>query len=354
MPDTVLATRTIIIPLIRTSDREKANFDPLDYTLWPYDRKALQDELWAIGLANLPVLHDYENLVAQNVRLRGRNLQPWKAILAVASWLDDVDQNHSLLRSFIQGKDQVIIGGLWRRLEEMSWRYQQDETGDLQSSDLTLLVLQGMCKLAAAKSDIKDNSDVASFSWTFSTSQICETAQIIAEETEADVDKESITSRKVGRLLGKLRLRKTREAGKGTRQWQITLTELERWASVYGIHLPVELSQKTNVTDVTNGLTSQEDTAPWQNCEIALRLPADSKLPTIGGFWRRLPDGRLEAGYSSEELALALTLFLDKDVDAEKFVKTSAQQLRKRLIEITGGEVLHIQLKELVKEKRDE
>ena len=354
MPDTVLATRTIIIPLIRTSDREKANFDPLDYTLWPYDRKALQDELWAIGLANLPVLHDYENLVAQNVRLRGRNLQPWKAILAVASWLDDVDQNHSLLRSFIQGKDQVIIGGLWRRLEEMSWRYQQDETGDLQSSDLTLLVLQGVCKLAAAKSDIRDNSDVSISTWVFSTSQICESAQTIAEDTEADIDKESITSRKIGRLLGKLRLHKVREAGKGTRQWQITLTELERWTSVYGIHLPIELAQKTNVTDVTNGLTSQEDTAPWQDCEIALRLPADSKLPTIGGFWRRLPDGRLEAGYSSEELALALTLFLDKDVDAEKFVKTSAQQLRKRLIEVTSGEVLHIQLKELIKEKRDE
>ncbi len=354
MPDAVLASRTIVIPLIRTADRNKANFDPLDYALWPHDRKALQDELWAIGLANLPMLHGYENKVAQNSRLRGRSLQPWKAILSVAAWLDDVDQNHCLLRSFIQGKDQVVIGGLWQRLEEMSWRYQQEETSDLQSSDLTLLVLQGMCKLAADKSDIKDISDVAASTWTFSTSQISEAAQTIAESNEADIDKESITSRKVGRLLGKLRLRKTREAGKGTRQWQITLAELERWARVYGIHFPVELIRETNVTDVTNGITSQDDAPPWQNCEIALRLPADNKLPTIGGFWRRLPDGRLEAGYSSEELALALTLFLDKDVDAERFVKTSAQQLRKRLIEVTGGEVLHIQLKEIVKEKRDE
>ena len=354
MPDAVLASRTIVIPLIRTTDRNKANFDPLDYSLWPHDRKALQDELWAIGLANLPALHDYENQVAQDARLRGRSLQPWKAILSIAAWLDDVDQNHRLMRSFIQGKDQVVIGGMWQRLEEMSWRYQQEETSDLQSSDLTLLVLQVMCKLAAAKSDIKDKSDVAASTWTFSTFQINEAAQAVAENTEADIDKESITSRKVGRLLGKLRLRKTREAGKGTRQWQITLMELERWARVYGIHLPVELTQETNVTDVTNGLMSPDDTPPWLNCEIALRLPADSKLPTIGGFWRRLPDGRLEAGYSSEELALALTLFLDKDVDAEKFVRTSAQQLKKRLVEVTGGEVLHIQLKEIVKEKRDE
>lgn len=354
MPDAVLASRTIVIPLIRTTDRNKANFDPLDYSLWPHDRKVLQDELWAIGLANLPVLHDYENQVAQNARLRGRSLQPWKAILSIAAWLDDVDQNHRLLRSFTQEKDQVVIGGLGRRLEEMSWRYQQEETGELQSSDLTLLVLQAMCKLASAKSDVKDKSDVASSTWTFSTSQISEAAQAFAENTEADIDKESITSRKVGRLLGKLRLHKTREAGKGTRQWQITQIELERWARVYGIHLPAELIRETNVTDVTNGLTSPDDSFPWLNCEIALRLPADSKLPTIGDFWRRLPDGRLEAGYSSEELALALTLFLDKDVDAEKFVRTSAQQLKKRLVEVTGGEVLHIQLKEIVKEKRDE
>ena len=354
MPDTVLATRTIIIPLIRTADRNKANFDPMDYSLWPHDRKALQDELWAIGLANLPVLHDYENQVAQIARLRGRNLQPWKAILSIATWLDDIDQNHRLMRSFTQEKDQVVIGGLGRRLEEMSWRYQQEETGELQSSDLTLLVLQAMYKLASAKSDIKDKSDIATSTWTFSTSQISEAAQAVAENTEADVDKESITSRKVGRLLGKLRLRKTREAGKGTRQWQITLTELERWTKVYGIHLPTELVQKYTVTNVTDGLTSQDDTPPWLNCEIALRLPANSKLPTIGGFWRLLPDGCLEAGYSSEELALALTLFLDKDVDAEKFVRTSAQQLKKRLVEVTGGEVLHIQLKETVKEKRNE
>ena len=348
MPDAVLASRTIVIPLIRTADRDKVNFDPLDYALWPHDHKVLQDELWAVGLANLPALHDFENAVAQRVRLRGRNLQPWKAILSVAAWLDGVDQNHRLLRSFIQGKDQVVIGGLWQRLEEMSWRYQQEETADLQSSDLTLLILQGICKLAA------DKSDNATTSWTFSTSQISEAAQAIAENVEADIDKESITTRKVGRLLGKLRLRKTREAGKGTRQWQITLDELERWATVYGIHLPIELTRKTNVTHVTDGLTSQPDIPPWMDCEIALQLPAASKLPTIGGCWRRLPDGRIEAGYSSEQLALALSLFLEKDVDAERIADTSPQQLKDRLTQVTGGEVLHIRLKESAKEKRDE
>jgi hypothetical protein len=35
MPDAVLASRTIVVPLIRTPDRYRANADPLNYALWP-------------------------------------------------------------------------------------------------------------------------------------------------------------------------------------------------------------------------------------------------------------------------------------------------------------------------------
>lgn len=351
MPDAVLASRTIVIPLIRTSDRNKANFDPLDYTLWPYDRNTLQNELWSIGLTNLPKLHEYENYVSQNARLRGRNLQPWKAILAVAAWLDSLDEDNRLLHPYkirSQGHEQVAICGLWQRLEELSWLYQQEETADQQSGDLTLLILQGLCKLAADKSDIKDNSDIRTTAWTFSTSQISEAVKVIAENTEADIELDSITARKVGRLLGKLRLRKTREAGKGTRQWQITLNELERWSVVYGIHMPTEIAHQTNVTHVTDGLTSQDDPAPWLNCEIALRLPAGNLLPTVGGYWRRLPDGRIEAGYSIDQLAIVLSIFLNKDIDAEKIAEFPMAQLKERLIAVVGAEILHIRLPERI------
>ncbi len=356
IPDAVLASRTIITPLIRTADRDKANFDPLDYALWPHDRRMLVDELWAVGLANLPVLHDFEIFVAQNARLRGRNLQPWKAILAVAAWLDSLDEGHCLQHTFkirSQGQEQVVNGGIWQRLEELSWLYQQEETADQQSGDLTLLILQGLCKLVADKSDIKDNSDISPAVWTFSTSQISECVQTIAENTEADIYKDSITSRKVGRLLCKLRLRKTREAGKGTRQWQISLNELNRWSAVYGIQLPIEVTRQTIVTHVTDGLTSQDDPAPWKNCEIALRLPVGSLLPTIGGCWRRLPDGQIEAGYSLEQLATVLSIFLDKDVDAEKIAESSLPQLKERLIAVIGGEVLHIRLPEKTEGNKD-
>jgi hypothetical protein len=247
----------------------------------------------------------------------------------------------------------VVIGGLWQRLEEMSWRYQQEESADQQSGDIVLLVLQGLCKLAGDKSDIKDNSDIQTTGWTFTTSQISEAAQHIAEQTEADIDTEKITSRKVGRLLGKLRLRKAREAGKGTRMWQVTLADLKRWAAVYNIQLPKELGQENNITHVTDGQLSQGEDAPWLDSEIAIRLPADSKMPTIGGCWHRLPDGRIEAGYNPEQLAMALSIFLDKDVEVEKISGSPLPQLRERLMAVTGGEVIHIHLAGKSEDGRD-
>ncbi|MBI9048656.1 MAG: DUF3854 domain-containing protein [Anaerolineaceae bacterium] len=346
LPEPVLASRTIIIPLIRTTDREKANYDPLDYTLWPHDRKTLQDELWALGLSHLPHLHEYGNFVAENARLRGRNLQPWKAILSVAAWLDGLDHKHVLQRGESLSDPHVVVRGLWQRLEEMSWQYQQEETVDLQSGDQTNLVLNGICSLIRDMSDMSDISDISSMTWTFSTAQICEAAQSFAESHEADIDPQSFTSRKVGRLLGKLRLHKSRKAGKGTRQWKITASNLENWGRGYGIMLPEILTVKSNVTHVTDDLMSQTESTAWANCEVILRLPADCVLPTIGGCWRTMSDGRLEAGYTSEQLAMALSIFLNKEVDVDKLLDTQPEQLCQRLTKVTGGEVLRIHLKE--------
>ncbi len=128
--------------------------------------------------------------------------------------------------------------------------------------------------------------------------------------------------------------------------WQVTLADLKRWAAVYNIQLPLDLSQENNVTHVTDGQTSQKTEAPWLNCEIAIRLPADSKMPTIGNCWRRLPDGTIEAGYSPDQLAMALSIYLDKDVDADKINGSSILQLRERLTAVTGGEIIHIHLPE--------
>ena len=59
LPDPVLASRTIIVPLIRTADRDKANADPLEYGCWSVPRDQLVNDLWALALgygAKLPKL----------------------------------------------------------------------------------------------------------------------------------------------------------------------------------------------------------------------------------------------------------------------------------------------------------
>jgi hypothetical protein len=243
LPDPILASRTIIIPLIRTADRERANTDPHDYAAWPTDHRKLLDDLWALSLANLSKLPEYDTRVGLNARLAGRNLQPWRGVLSVAAWLDNNG-----------------MPGLWQRMESLSMDYQK-ERPDFEVSDLTVLVIRALIQLAVRDiSDISAVSDVnrESLSLHFETSMVTDTAVKIAQNEELDIDPESITSRRVGRVLGKMRLKKEREAGKGTRRWALTLKDLRRWALSYAIPMsdddvniatiPIQL----NVTDGLN------------------------------------------------------------------------------------------------------
>lgn len=363
LPDPVLSSRTIIIPLIRTGNREKANSDPLDYGLWPYDRRSIIDDLWAIALNYLPSLRLFENYVSNYARLAGRSLQPWKAVLAVAAWLDSVDTEkrlkYGLSRDESGYENPEKQDGLWGRMEALSWRYHQEEGKEIQSGDLTTLLIQSLCKLADGRfsdnSDMKDNNDISNIRFTFTTQQICEATVNFAENSEADVDKEAISSRRIGRLLGKLRFQKSRESGKGTRQWIVTLKELSHWAGVYNLEIPSELkklleklSKRTDevhasvVTHVTDEKTSQTSPSFYQKCAIVLQLPGDSKFPTIANQWCRLQEDYLLAGYQVEELAMALTIFLGKNIDALKINSLSDDQLKYRLAVVTNGKVVRL------------
>ena len=127
LPDPVLASRTVILPLIRTPDRYKANADPLEYSLWPHDRRELIDDLWALALLHLAELSAYEARVNEAATLTGRNLEPWRAILAVALWIEDAG-----------------IPGLYSRMERLSTSYQK-ERQQLESGDTTALIIRALC-----------------------------------------------------------------------------------------------------------------------------------------------------------------------------------------------------------------
>jgi hypothetical protein len=97
----------------------------LDYATWPCDRRRLVDELWALGLANLPALPAHDIAAARAARLAGRNLEPWRAVLAVAHWL----------------QEEHGVRELFTRLEQLSQDYQKEREDFDRNNPARLLAL---------------------------------------------------------------------------------------------------------------------------------------------------------------------------------------------------------------------
>jgi hypothetical protein len=213
LPDAVLASRTIIVPLIRTPDRERANADPLDDKLWPHDRRQLIDDLWALSLANLARLPQYDRRVGQEASLIGRNLEPWRAVLAIAAWLDEND-----------------VKGLWKKMDGLSRKYQAEKQ-EFESGDITSLVIRALCKCFGT--EVSAISAISAISLEedskfVTTKEVAEAVREIAVELDADIDVDRISEKRVGRVLSKLRLNRLRPRGSKGRGWYITTADLYR------------------------------------------------------------------------------------------------------------------------------
>jgi len=238
LPDPILASRTIIIPLIRTPDKYRANADPSEYKLWPHDRRQLLDDLWALGLAYLPELVPYEAEVNLLATLTGRNLEPWRALLAVALWLD-----------------RRGVSGLWQRMESLSVNYQQ-ERPELELGDMTLLVIRALVECANQANQANCANLIRSpQEWTFETAAITMKAKEIAAEQEIGIDADRVDSKRVGIKLNAMRVTKPpRPGGRGPRKWTVKLSDLRRLTMAYGVVLPGELDQ----LDQPHGAVLQE------------------------------------------------------------------------------------------------
>ena len=74
-----------------------------------------------------------------------------------------------------------------------------------------------------------------------------------------DVDISRITNRRVGRVLGRLRLRQApRPGGRGSRRWAVTLGDLAWWGLAYGLPMPTFVSGA-----VGEDQGDSKDTWPW-------------------------------------------------------------------------------------------
>ena len=79
------------------------------------------------------------------------------------------------------------------------------------------------------------------------TTTITHASQALAEVLELDINPDSLTTRRIGRVLGKMRLSKSRQVGTGKSGWMISLSDVDRWAGSHGLNI-TELTDLKIVT----------------------------------------------------------------------------------------------------------
>jgi hypothetical protein len=74
----------------------------------------------------------------------------------------------------------------------------------------------------------------------------------MVKDEDLDIDPEFITSRRVGRTLAKMRFRKMREGGTGTRCWFVSADEINHLKFSYGIGgISMQISQASDTSQTS-------------------------------------------------------------------------------------------------------
>jgi len=211
LPDRVLASRSINFPLVRSLDGPKMDADPLDTDQWPSDRRALIDDLWATGLAGLTELPDYDRRAAARATLSGRNLQPWRNVLALALWLEE---KHGAAE-------------LFSRIEGLSVAYQK-ERQDLEAPDRIRVMLMALGGLVR-ESPLADPV-------TFLAKDLAERTNRVARELGlVSEDKAFVSAQSVGHRLRDLRFKRDEKKVRGAQPWAVTQDRYAGLASSYSV-----------------------------------------------------------------------------------------------------------------------
>src|SRR5262249_24914819 len=148
---------------------------------------------WALGLAHLAELREFDAQAAQRSSLTGRVLEPWRAILAVALWLQE---KHG-------------IAGLFDRMELLSQTYQK-ERGELEFSNPGLVMLVALNQMM----DGRDSLELVPKDVAAQMNQLARDQDLVEE------GKDFTNHWRVGWLLKRLRFRRLPNAG--TKRWEMS------------------------------------------------------------------------------------------------------------------------------------
>ncbi|HRO25343.1 MAG TPA: hypothetical protein PLR07_13730, partial [Promineifilum sp.] len=166
------------------------------------------------------------------------------------------------------------------RMMALSVAY-QEERPNVEVADLTALVIRALglivgrivrdglvVSVVSDVSDVNNGSEVYQKQHFLLSHTITAAAQALIEVHDLDINHEYVTTRKIGRVLGKMRLTKARQKGTGKNGWLVSLSEVVRRATSYGLN-PTELTginispSNTNVTNITN-ITNHKAATPHE------------------------------------------------------------------------------------------
>jgi hypothetical protein len=222
LPDEVLGSRSIIVPLVRSSDPRRAKANCLDAADWPCDRQGLVDDCWALGLAHLPELPAHDRQAADLAELAGRDLDPWRSILAIAHWLQE---RHG-------------VEGLFDRMHWLAVKYHRTERSEYEDADRTRVlfrVLLGLCRGLAP-------ADTLSIAPGEVAKSMC---AIASAENLVDPDKTFVTPKQVGYILKRQRFKRPPQRSNKGKLWEATAKEIREACCAYGVEEPEEETAET-------------------------------------------------------------------------------------------------------------
>jgi hypothetical protein len=217
LPDDVLRSRSIVLPLVRSADAARQRRDPARTDRWPCDRVELLDDLWALGLSLLVEARDiWDELDDDDVIQDGRLYDCWRAPLTVARLLE----RHG-------------VEGIEARIRNVMSCYVQERGDDRQDDRMLLLVRTLLDMVRGGDTMTLGDTDDTRLEGChrFKASEVPTHLKAIADE---DADTEWATSSRIGRMLASLRIERAPRSGK-ERGWLLSLHDAIEVARSYGI-----------------------------------------------------------------------------------------------------------------------
>ena len=254
LPDKVLGSRSVPIPLAKTANARKGNSDPQKVEPWPCNRQDLLDDLWAMALSLMMEAKEVWAELDDEDEVVGRDFECWRAVFAVARLLDRHGAHD------LENRMRTVMG---------AYQEEQVEAGD----DRAVQVLRAVFMKATGvpSSDVPDvsaKSDVLLQGVDEIKVTATELAETIVEIGNSEgFDAEWANARSVGWQLSLLRFGKWRNPGTKKRSRFRTMkpNDLRALCLAYGVIRPTP----RNKTSETSRTSETSDAEPEQ---IELRI----------------------------------------------------------------------------------